>query len=102
MPSGIQQEKSVTIISGRSGLTDMAPKTNVNIGFNGQSQMINVTDIDLTGRDAIAPGGFAPAPGEYAAKVDLEGQSELGVTKDIKDMDRERNMTFAAARNATA
>jgi hypothetical protein len=36
MPSGIQQEKSVTIISGRSGITDIAPKTNVNIELGQQ------------------------------------------------------------------
>jgi hypothetical protein len=36
MPSGIQQEKSATAISGRSGLTDIAPKMNTNIELGDQ------------------------------------------------------------------
>ena len=36
MPQGIQQEKSATAISGRSGLTDIAPKMNINIELGDQ------------------------------------------------------------------
>jgi len=47
--------------------------------------------MDFTGRDAVTPGGFAPAPGEVAAKVDLEAQSDV----DIYRVDPNRQ-TFAS------
>jgi len=46
--------------------------------------------LDITGRDAFAAGGFAPAPGEVPAKVDLEAQSD----RERADPNRQ---TFAAS-----
>lgn len=70
MPQGIQQEKSVTAVSGRSGLTDVA-KMNGNFDL-GQNKVAETQGMDNTNRDAVAPGGFSNTPGELAAKVDLE------------------------------
>ena len=48
--------------------------------------------MDHTGRDAVTPGGFAPAPGEAPAKVDLEAQSDL----DFADRADPNRQTFAS------